>query len=78
MLRELGKDPALCVGDNIPYRLSDDTDYGVPVHAERRSLPHVLLELRQDEIESATGQRAWAARLRGLLTIAAAELNIPL
>ena len=78
LLRELGKDPALCVGDNIPYRLSDDTDYGVPVHAERRGLPHVLLELRQDEIESATGQRAWAARLRGLLTVAAAELNIPL
>ena len=78
LLRELGKDGTLCVGDNIPYRLTDEGDYGVPVHAERRGLPHVLIELRQDEIADTAGQGAWATRLQALLRMAAQELNIPL
>lgn len=73
LLRELGRDSSLVVGDNIPYRLTDETDYGVPVHAERRGLPHVLIELRQDEIADAQGQRRWAERLVPLLEIAARE-----
>ncbi len=76
LLRELGRDPALCVGDNIPYRLTDESDYGVPVHAERRGLPHVLIELRQDEIADARGQRAWAERLAPLLRQATLELGL--
>lgn len=55
------------VGDNMPYRLTDDGDYGVPVHGERRGLPHVLIELRQDTIASAGGQRLWISRLAPLL-----------
>jgi predicted N-formylglutamate amidohydrolase len=76
LLRELKRDAALCVGDNIPYRLTDEGDYGVPVHAERRGLPHVLIELRQDEIAEPAGQRAWAQRLRPLLQLAAREIGI--
>lgn len=71
MLEELARDPALCVGDNIPYRLTDEGDYGVPVHAERAGLPHALLEIRQDEITSEAGQLAYAERLAGVLVIAA-------
>ncbi|MBM4228739.1 MAG: N-formylglutamate amidohydrolase [Gammaproteobacteria bacterium] len=77
LMRELRHDPALVVGDNIPYRLTDETDYGVPVHAERRGLPHVLIELRQDEIADERGQRAWAERLIPLLEIAARETLSP-
>ena len=40
----------LTVGDNAPYAVSDVTDYSVPVHAERRGLPHVEIEIRQDLI----------------------------
>lgn len=58
------------VGDNMPYRLTDDGDYGVPVHGERRGLPHVLIELRQDTIAAAGGQRQWIARLATLLRAA--------
>ncbi len=76
LLRELARDPALCVGDNIPYRLTDESDYGVPVHAERRGLPHVLIELRQDEIADERGQHAWAARLAPLLRLVLAEIGI--
>ena len=55
------------VGDNEPYQLSDESDYTVPVHAERRSLAYVELEIRQDLIATGDGQRAWAARLARLL-----------
>ena len=75
LLRELPRDPALCVGDNTPYRLTDEGDYGVPVHAERQGLPHVLIEIRQDQIADPAGQRVWAARLQPLLELAANELG---
>ncbi|HMM75592.1 MAG TPA: N-formylglutamate amidohydrolase [Gammaproteobacteria bacterium] len=67
LLRALHRDHVLNVGDNIPYRLTDDGDYGVPVHGERRGLPHVLIELRQDTVAAVSGQRAWVARLAPLL-----------
>ncbi len=62
------------VGDNAPYSVSDETDYTVPVHGERRGLPHVELEIRQDLIADDAGQAAWAARLARLLGAAQAEL----
>ena len=69
LLREAGAAEAdLVVGDNQPYRVSDATDYAIPVHAERRGLPHVELEIRQDLIADATGQQAWAERLARLFT----------
>jgi predicted N-formylglutamate amidohydrolase len=57
----------LTVGDNEPYFISDESDYGIPVHGERRGIPHVELEIRQDLIADATGQQAWADRLARLL-----------
>jgi predicted N-formylglutamate amidohydrolase len=58
----------LIVGDNEPYRVSDDTDYTLPVHGERRHLPHVGIEIRQDLITEEVGQREWATRLAKLLS----------
>jgi predicted N-formylglutamate amidohydrolase len=55
------------VGDNEPYRLSDDSDYTVPVHAERRGLPYVELEIRQDLIADRAGQVQWAEVLASAL-----------
>jgi predicted N-formylglutamate amidohydrolase len=60
----------LVVGENEPYQVSDLTDYTVPVHGERRGLPHVEIEIRQDLIADAAGQRAWAQRLARLLPAA--------
>lgn len=57
----------LVVGDNEPYALSDLDDYTVPVHGERRGLPHVEIEIRQDLIADEAGQADWAARLLRLL-----------
>jgi predicted N-formylglutamate amidohydrolase len=55
------------VGDNAPYSVTDLTDYTIPVHAERRGLHHVLIEIRQDLIADESGQHAWAQRLARLL-----------
>ena len=47
--------------------LHDTSDYAIPVHGEARGLPHVELEIRQDLIADADGQRQWALRLARLL-----------
>jgi predicted N-formylglutamate amidohydrolase len=60
----------LVVGDNEPYRVSDDTDYTLPVHGERRHLPHVGIEIRQDLIAEEAGQERWARLLARLLPMA--------
>ena len=67
MLDLLRAEGDLEVGDNAPYAVSDATDYTIPVHGERRNLPHVELEIRQDLITSPEGQQAWAMRLARLL-----------
>jgi predicted N-formylglutamate amidohydrolase len=69
----LQAEDGLAVGNNEPYRLTDLTDYTVPVHGEQRGLPHVELEIRQDLIAEAAGQREWAERLARLLPAAYAE-----
>jgi predicted N-formylglutamate amidohydrolase len=63
----------LMVGENEPYAVSDLTDYTVPVHGERRGLPHVEIEIRQDLIARPEGQRDWAERLARLLPAAYAQ-----
>lgn len=67
LLAELRAEGDLVVGDNEPYAATDATDYGLVVHGERRGLVHVELEVRQDLIEHAAGQDAWAARLARVL-----------
>jgi predicted N-formylglutamate amidohydrolase len=64
----------LTVGDNAPYAITDTSDYTVPMHGERRFLPHVEIEIRQDLIGDDAGQAAWASRLARLLPIADARL----
>jgi predicted N-formylglutamate amidohydrolase len=67
LLRETGR---FVVAENAPYRVSDTTDYGVPVHAERGGLDYVEIEIRQDLIEDEVGQAEWAALLAQLLPMA--------
>jgi predicted N-formylglutamate amidohydrolase len=47
----------LVVGDNQPYSGLLDFGFTVQFHAQRPRLPHVMLEIRQDEI--ATREAAW-------------------
>jgi predicted N-formylglutamate amidohydrolase len=75
MLDLLRAEGDLTVGDNAPYAVSDVTDYGVPVHAEKRGLAHVEIEIRQDLIADEVGQAAWAARFERLLPAAVGRLS---
>ena len=63
LLDMLRRDPDLIVGDNEPYFVSDETDFTIPVHAEARGLPHVEIEIRQDLLGDAAGQKQWAVRI---------------
>ena len=68
LLTALRADASLVVGDNEPYDVSDDTDYTIPEYGERRGLPHVEIEIRQDLIADEAGQHDWALRLARSLT----------
>jgi predicted N-formylglutamate amidohydrolase len=70
VMQGLQAETGIVVGDNEPYALSDSSDYTVPVHAERRGIAHVEIEVRQDLIADESGQAAWADRLAAALRAA--------
>jgi predicted N-formylglutamate amidohydrolase len=64
------------VGDNEPYAVSDLSDYGVVVYGERRGIPHVEIEIRQDLLLDEAAQAAWAQRFARLLPEACASIAL--
>jgi predicted N-formylglutamate amidohydrolase len=67
LLASLRRDPALAVGDNQPYDGRVGRGYGIAEHGERNGLPHALIEIRQDQIDTRHGAEAMAARLAPVL-----------
>lgn len=67
MLAELGRDPALVVGDNQPYSPKDNVDYTIRRHGLDRGLPHVMIEVRNDLLANPAGRRAWIDRLQAAI-----------
>ena len=63
VLDGLRREADLSIADNEPYFVSDATDFTIPRHAEARQLPHVEIEIRQDLVQDAAGQVAWAQRI---------------
>ena len=57
----------LCVGDNQPYDARDGHGFTMGEHCERAGLPHALLEIRQDLIDTREGAARWAAILESTL-----------
>jgi len=68
LLERLRAEPGLVVGDNEPYSGRHPADYTVDRHAGRAGLPHVCLEVRQDELTTPIGVERWANRLADALT----------
>ncbi|MDY7229369.1 N-formylglutamate amidohydrolase [Hyalangium rubrum] len=77
LIRALRREPELCVGDNEPYAVSDDSDYSIPVHGERRGLPCTLIEMRQDLLGDEHAQHRWAQRLADALRAVLPEVLAP-
>jgi predicted N-formylglutamate amidohydrolase len=75
LLTLLRREPALAVGDNEPYAVSDATDYGVVEYGERRGTPYVEIEIRQDLLSDEAGQLGWARRFADLLPKARATFK---
>jgi len=68
VLAALRRETGLVVGDNEPYSAREPAGYTVRTHAERRGLPHLNVELRQDLVASDAGTAEWADRLVRVLT----------
>ncbi|RWE42762.1 MAG: N-formylglutamate amidohydrolase [Mesorhizobium sp.] len=67
ILSGLRADPALNVAANVPYVISRDADYAVPIHGDDRGIPAVLIEIRQDLLSTWSGIEEWADRLAAAL-----------
>ena len=63
LLRALARCGDLHVGENEPYPVEDAYDYTIPIHGEGRGIPHVMIEIRQDGIQTPADAAAWGARL---------------
>ncbi len=63
----LKQDPALTVGMNEPYSPADRVFHTLERHAEKRGLPPLMIEIRNDLIRTQDGQASWANRLAPLL-----------
>ena len=61
--------PEVVFGDNEPYtgRLKNDCLYR---HGTQNGLPHALIELRQNEIDTPRGQAVWAQHMVAILKTA--------
>lgn len=71
-LRGLDRWGGVVVGDNEPYRVTDESDFGVPMYAERANRHGLLLEVRQDLLATASDvedmAELLAPALRGVVT----------
>ncbi len=68
VLEFLRRRPGLVVGDNQPYSGLRDFGYTVQFHAQRPRLPHIMFELRQDEIATEAGAGRYAELLAAALS----------
>lgn len=70
LMKALGDMPGLSVGDNQPYDARDGHGYTMRAHCERVGIPHALIELRQDLIDTRAGAAKWAATFGDALAVA--------
>jgi predicted N-formylglutamate amidohydrolase len=74
LITSLRDEAGLNVGVNEPYKVDDESDYAIPVHGEKRGVPCVEIEIRQDLITAAQDQLKWANLLAPILRRAVDEV----
>lgn len=67
MLDALQKNPTLVVGDNEPYSAREPLGYTMNEHGTLRGIPHVVVEIRQDLIDTHHGAEKWASLMVDVL-----------
>ena len=65
------------VGDNQPYAMSDEGDYTIPVHGEKRGIPCVEFEIRNDLTAGAEAIRHWSELIARTVRGAAVRVQAP-
>ncbi|MGN6535895.1 MAG: N-formylglutamate amidohydrolase [Mesorhizobium sp.] len=58
----------LVVAPNVPYVISLEDDYAVPVYGDGLGIPAILLEIRQDLLAADAGIQSWADHLTTMLS----------
>lgn len=58
----------LNVGFNQPYPIEDEFDYTIPTHGDGRNIPNIMIEIRQNTIQTTLEASAWAERLAQVCT----------
>lgn len=69
VLASLRAEDGLCVGENEPYRIERGEDYAIPVHGTDRGYPAVLIEVRNDLLQTSDDIELWVDRLATALTV---------
>jgi len=77
LLARLHAEEDIVVGDNEPYsgQLVGDCMWQ---HGTSRGFPHILIEIRNDLIETPEGQAEWAARLAPMIRDSVADMEAAL
>jgi predicted N-formylglutamate amidohydrolase len=67
LMASLSADKEICVGDNLPYSGMSPYGYTIETQAVPKGFPNVLVEIRQDLINTHHGADEWADRIGGAL-----------
>jgi predicted N-formylglutamate amidohydrolase len=73
LLEALSANRGVIVGENVPYSARDPYGYTVAEHADIHHLPNILIEIRQDLIDTHHGVETWVGILGDALTRVLAE-----
>ena len=65
MLDALQAHPGIVADHNVPYSGDDPSGYTVHVHGEKRGVPCVAVEIRQDLIDTHHAAQTWAGLMAG-------------
>ncbi len=75
LIARLSQESDLCIGDNQPY-LGHLPGDAIDAHALHSGRPNVLIELRNDLIETPQDQAKWGARLAPILSDVLAQSGL--
>lgn len=71
VLEALRAEEGVVAGENVPYAPEIGVGYTTEEHGNRRGIPNLMVEIRQDLVATGEGARAWAGRLAPILRDAA-------
>ena len=63
LISELSERPDVVVGENKPYSGRDPEGYSIHTHGGDRGLPNVLIEFRQDLVDTHHHAELWSTRI---------------